>query len=383
MNAAGDFTMEDYIAKSSCVLSENLSRAEELVAPLVSQFVLARPEELRLVASGSSYNACIAMRPCMEKALGMRVEVLTPSAYEESFTRLELIAPHAFEAFVSQSGCSTNVLKAIDCAKRAGHEAIGLTGNVNGDMSGVVDEIIEWGVGNETVDFVTLGVATLMEFLAFFSIEVGRRLGGLSDGEFDAWMNQMARIPDLHASVVDQARSLFVWDERVFLAPGPAFMCGGGPAWGLALEGALKWQETIKAPAMAYEPEEYIHGPNMQINPSYRAFFINVSPGGERVREIYRATREVTEHAYLIDAYAPMQGGGRDRHLVGVDSRIDSVLAPMALLPALQYIPAHGMRVLDCENTHPLFERFEKCVHCKTADYDDVMARKLADARSA
>lgn len=373
--------MEDYIVRSSQVLSENLPRAKKLVAPLVSRFSLSDSTELRFIASGSSYNACVTMRPCVERLTGMRAEVLTPSAYEECLDRLETIAPRAFEVFVSQSGCSTNILEAIERAKSAGHEAVGLTGNMDSEMAAVVDEIIEWGVGNETIDFVTLGVATLMEFLAFFSIEAARCLGRIADREVDAWMDQMDRIPDLHASVLDQVRNLFVRDERTFLAPGPVFMCGCGPAWGLALEGALKWQETLKAPAMAYEPEEYIHGPNMQIAPSYAAFFINAVPSGERVREIYRATREVTEHAYLIDAYAPVQGDGNDRHIVGVDSCIDSVLSPIALLPALQYIPAHGMRVLDCEETHPLFERFEKRVHCKTADYDDVMARKLTAAQ--
>lgn len=132
---------------------------------------------------------------------------------------------------------------------------------------------------------------------------------------------------------------------------------------------------------MSYEPEEFIHGPNMQMTPDYFAFFINADPYAHRVRDVYRATRKVTDRAYLIDAFMRKPEADGDSHVIGVDAQIESVLAPMILVPPLQLITARAMRILDCEETHPLFARFERLVHCKTEDYDDVMARKLAEAR--
>ena len=46
-----------------------------------------------------------------------------------------------------------------------------------------------------------------------------------------------------------------------------AYVCGVGANLGTASEGALKFGETVSIPTAAYEVEEYIHGPNIQIDP--------------------------------------------------------------------------------------------------------------------
>ena len=51
-----------------------------------------------------------------------------------------------------------------------------------------------------------------------------------------------------------------------------------GANLGTACEGALKFGETISIPSFAYETEEYIHDPNIQMTPAYSVFLID---GGE------------------------------------------------------------------------------------------------------
>lgn len=375
-----DLAMEDYVALSADVLEANRGRVHELTARLVALYASCGPREIRLVASGSSYNSCVAIRPFMERMLGVRVTVLAPSTYLIELNRLECYAHDAFELFVSQSGCSTNIIEALREASRREHATIGLTGNLESDMRDEADELIEWGVGNETVDFVTLGVATLMQFLALFAIEAAAVCGVIGAEERASWVEQMACVPGLHRGVQQRTRALMDAEPQAFLAPGPAFFCGAGSVYGVALEGGLKWQETLKAPAMVYEPEEFIHGPNMQLNPDYLAFFIDSAAEPGRVLDIYRATREVTNRAYLVSAYsAPAVD---DTHVINTESSVDGALAPLFLIPFFQLIASHAMRVLDCEETHPLFKRFEQRVHCKTDDYDEIMKQKLAAARA-
>lgn len=371
-------TMETYIARSPQVFAENLRRASELVAPMAELYAAHGAGELRLIASGSSYNACVAIRPFVEQVLSARVDVFTPSRYLDEFERLTRTAPDAFEVFISQSGCSTNIIEAACVAREHGHAVIGLTGNVVADLCAHVDSIIEWGVGNETVDFVTLGVVTLMEFWALFALEVAAAQGVISASEQARWTEQLTRVPELHRAVQDQANRLMTAQAKTFLSPGPAFVCGAGAAYGTALEGALKWQETLKCPATPLEPEEYIHGPDMLLTPRSTAFFLDPANTPGRTYDIYRATRAVTDRAFLIAAYANPDEA--DDHVIAVPAAVDPVVVPLFLLPAVQLFAARMMRELDCEECHPLFSRFEELVKCKTDDYDDVQKLKLAAA---
>lgn len=58
-----------------------------------------------------------------------------------------------------------------------------------------------------------------------------------------------------------------------------------GANLGTACEGALKFGETISIPSFAYETEEYIHDPNIQMTPAYSVFLID---GGEGTRRIHQ-----------------------------------------------------------------------------------------------
>lgn len=51
-----------------------------------------------------------------------------------------------------------------------------------------------------------------------------------------------------------------------------AYVCGVGANLGTASEGALKFGETVSIPTAAYEVEEYIHGPNIQMTPATAYF---------------------------------------------------------------------------------------------------------------
>lgn len=370
-------TMETYIEMSPRVFEENLARARELVEGLVVRYSERGARGIRFVASGSSYNSCMAARPFAERVLGARVDVFTPSRYLDELDRLDATAPGAFEVFVSQSGCSTNIIEAVRAARSRGHETVALTGNVNADLRDEVDEIFEYGVGNETVGFVTMGVLTLMEFIALFALAAAKAMGAIDEGGRCAWMDRLSRVPAMHREVQRRAHVLMDANPETFLSPGAAFMCGAGAAYGIALEGALKWQETLKAPAIALEPEEYIHGPNMQLTPRSTAFFLDPAREPGRTFDIYRATRAVTDHAYLVACYGPVEADG---NAVCLGADIELEIAPFVLLPAVQVFAARSMRELGCEPCHPLFDRFEKVVSCKTEDYEEICKERLAQA---
>ena len=46
-----------------------------------------------------------------------------------------------------------------------------------------------------------------------------------------------------------------------------------------------------------------------------------------------------------------------------------------------QYISAHLTPEKNNFKCHPLFDKFEEKIHCKTEDYDEVMKQKIENAK--
>ena len=81
---------------------------------------------------------------------------------------------NSFKIIISQSGCSTNIIEVLRDLNRDNLEYVVLTGNVLADVKDYSNNIIEYGVGNEIIDFVALGFTTLIEYLVLFPLQVER-----------------------------------------------------------------------------------------------------------------------------------------------------------------------------------------------------------------
>lgn len=95
-------TMRDYVYLTPSVLRQQLAGQWE--EPLAAAFAARPVRILRLVASGSSYNAALCVRPYLRKWLDCEVLVTEPftfCAYESCLPADELAV------VISQSGYST------------------------------------------------------------------------------------------------------------------------------------------------------------------------------------------------------------------------------------------------------------------------------------
>ena len=147
--------MLDYVQLAHVRMGENLERSSELVAQLVDIFQSGSFDALRIVASGSSRHAADCARDYLQDALQMQVSVVTP----EAFVDFEHTYPqHALNIAVSQSGYSTNTIAALDYMRAHDMAAVALTANVEAPIKEHADIVLDYGVGVESVDFVTLGV---------------------------------------------------------------------------------------------------------------------------------------------------------------------------------------------------------------------------------
>jgi len=170
MSTSGKLSMLEYVAMTPATLRRQI--VGEYERPLAEALQRFGGRCVRIVASGSSYNAALITRHYLRRWLEREVLVTEPF----SFCAYELPpCGDEFPFVVSQSGYSSNALSALDALRRCGRMAIGVTANPQSDFKDRAELLVDYGAGEETVGYVTMGVTALCFFLCLFGSHRGRR----------------------------------------------------------------------------------------------------------------------------------------------------------------------------------------------------------------
>ena len=332
-------TMLDYVKETPGVLRTNIEQYTTLVEPLMKEVQQKEIKRILLVASGSSHNACYCARSFVEKVSGLEVRIITPYTF-------------------TQSGLSTNAIEALKIIKKKECRAICLTGNKNSDVKDVADIVIEYGVGEELVGYVTKGVSSLALFLDLFAIAYSGKT---------EYLDELKKAADLNEEMIDQATNFIQQHYKNFSSMSWVYSCGAGANYGTALESALKMGETIHIPSCCYEIEEYIHGPNLQLTPQYNVIFFDGNDGASRrVEQVYKATRKVTNRVYLISNNPQLSS---DEHVLSLSDTVSSELSPLVYLPFVQLLSYIVSNDLHSIYQHPLLKEFKAIAAAKTENF--------------
>lgn len=362
--------MLDYVALSSSRLREMRKHASELVAPLVEAYRTSECTALRIVACGSSRHAADCTRYAVQEVLRVPVVVVSP----ESFAAIEHVFPqNAFTIAVSQSGYSTNTLSALDFMRDRGMPGAALTAAVDAPIGDHADTVVDYGAGVESVDFVTMGVVTLIEFLMLFALETAGKEGRSFD-DLAHYYTELDEAIEAHSLMV--SRSLeFVRAHKLTLSEDvPAIIVGNGANFGVAEEAALKFNETLKIPAMFFEGEEFIHGPEMQITPGYRVFIVDDPAGSDRLAGIAEALSQVTDGLYFLTAHP------RGRAYEVPTPRVSEPFSALPNLVLFQTIAAFVAQELNSWDVHPYLDAVASQLEAKAPGYEESVRRLEAAA---
>lgn len=353
-------TMQDYVKEAPAVCRSNIRNAKALVKPLIDQIQNKTPGAIWLIASGSSNNSCHCARTLMRKCLDCEVKIITPftfTYYEHDIKEQDLVL------VVSQSGLSTNAIEALKKLKSMHHDTIALTGNPNSDIKDYADLVLDYGVGEELVGYVTKGVTTLCLFLMLFAIEAGNH---------PEYYKELELAMDLNEEMIEKTQTFVRTHYKNLTSMRHIYFCGAGSNYGTALEGTLKAGETIHIPSCCYEIEEYIHGPNLQLTPEYNVIFFDCNDeASARVKQVYLASRKVSDRVYMISNHPDMK---QDPNVLSLSKTVSSECAPLVNLPFVQLMSYMISSDLNSVKQHPLLKEFKKTASAKTenfVNYDD------------
>ena len=179
MGTEKKLTMGDIIATCPAYMRQNIAQSAALTRPLVEEYIAGGYHDIWIVACGSSANGSWCARQFMRRYLGCEVKIVNPFTF---VTCEHDLGPGDMVVTVSQSGYSLNALEAVAAVKALGRRAIGLTGDLDSDLARQCDVAANYGVGRETVAYVTRGVTTLALFFMLFAVEAAERLGRTANG---------------------------------------------------------------------------------------------------------------------------------------------------------------------------------------------------------
>ena len=323
-------SMYTYIEQAPSIARDIIAHRDALVGPLVEQFCGMAPKRLLIVASGSSYDIAMSMRPFMQRTLGIEVSVEWPMSY--------ILYNHAqndetFVLCMSQSGRSTNTIEAVRRAQACGHHVAVLTCNPDAPMREHCEHVYAYGSGTEDY-YVAKGFPTSCVYLALFAIEAARTMNVRGAEDCAALLSDVSAVVDDMEDVYPAARSFADKHLDAFVNARRIMCVGIGAGYGVALEGALKLNEMIGVAANAYEMEEFVHGPTYEIRRGHVVVLVDLGgPGRERMMQLYRALHVLTDDVYVIDA-AGEGVAGSDEKTFAIKPLADVELdAPRAVIP--------------------------------------------------
>ncbi len=354
--------MLDFVAESPAAIAANVKNRRELTGKLVDRYVDGGYQNIRIVACGSSSNGASCAKQFLKTVLHCDVQIVTPLTFLSCDHQL---SETDFVFVVSQSGYSTNSIDALKLLRSMGRTAIGLTGDLNSDFKEYADILIDYGVGVETVGYVTKGVTTLALFLMLFGLGAAFRKGLVGEKEKNQYLDCFEKVPEIHKMVQEKTAEYYETYYKEFTSMTNAYLCSVGSNMGTAMEGALKIGETVKVPTACYEAEEYIHGPNLQLTPAYTIFLIEGGVATDRIYGIFQATRIVTDKVFLLTNHGQSDGKG----VLYFPFEMDELITPLCFLPFFQILAHRVTEDLNRWRQHPLCTRMEKEASSKSANY--------------
>ncbi len=249
------------ICEQPAVIGDTL---QSFIDPLTRQVTLpslpfdfAKVPKVTIVACGTAYLAGLVAKYWFEKIARLPVEIDVAS----EFRYREAPMPEGGVAIaISQSGETVDTLAAVHYARSQKQRVLGVVNVAESAIARASDTILQTLAGPEIGVASTKAFTTQLTVLACLAIKAARDRGHLTAEREQALCNALIEVPALVTAVINREEEVKRIAAEVAKARDVLFL-GRGPAYAIALEGALKLKEISYIHAEGYAAGEMKHGP--------------------------------------------------------------------------------------------------------------------------
>jgi len=202
-----------------------------------------------IAARGTSDHAGIYGKYIIECELGLPVSLASPSVYTVYHQKVQL--ENSLVIGISQSGKAADVLEVLKCARESGAVTVSITNDEASPLAQGADVHLYCDAGVEKSVAATKTCSSEMYILAQMVAEWSNNKD---------LKNELLQIPDRLSEVFNEMDAISDKVER-YRFINECFVLARGINYPVAMEAALKIQETAYVRAKAYATSDFYHGP--------------------------------------------------------------------------------------------------------------------------
>lgn len=346
-------TMLDYINQEQETLTNILHTYDFSGDPS-----LAKMGTVTVLATGSSFNACLSAKIAFEKLADVSITIEEPYNFKH-YGRL--IKETDTIIGVSQSGKSASTIDAMQKLSGSEIQRIVLTSDLTSPIAQVVDKVIDLDMDIETVGFVTKGFSATVMQLILLAIKVGVSKNQIDEQRLAELKQELLEIINNIQSVIDKSNAFFDHHENLLKLGGRFVALGYGPNWGVAKEFETKFTETVRRPSQGFELEAYMHGPYLEADWEHTLFFIE-TPSVNQSRS--QALADYMD-SYVGKILKVTTEKSSDAAVLGLDVTITEIFSPLLLIIPFQLIAYRTATAKGIDLSKRIFDDFDSVLKSK------------------
>ena len=339
----------------------NTLRIQDKYLDLMTTF-LDRAGEVFLVASGTSYHACLAASYLFSKLSFLATHPVVASEFVEQHGKSVNIDSTLL--VVSQSGETADTLEAVESARLRAATVLGLTNVVGSTLTRVARVYIVQQSGPEIGVAATKTFTSQLSVLSQLAIKLAKKRGKISHVEIEELEESLMRIPEIVEDIISVKEEKVKRLARKYCDRQAFFFLGRGIGSAVAFEGKLKLMEISYIPSLAYPAGESKHGPISLIESGFPVVFI--CPKDSTRRSIIGNIMEMKARGASIIAIIE-KGDEEIKKLaddyVEIDTGLPEVLSPIPFVIPLQLFAYYMALERGCDPDMP--RNLAKCVTVK------------------
>lgn len=222
---------------------------KDTITHLVNAIEVRDIHSVIIAARGTSGHVGIYGKYMIEHEIGLPVSLAAPSIF--TVYRKEVDMSRSLVIGISQSGKAEDVLEVIRNANQCGAITVSVTNNLDSALANTAQFHLYCNAGIEQSVAATKTCTTQMYLLAQLVAEWGRN---------EQFKKELALVP-AHISEMFKGADRMAGKMERYRFMDECFVLARGMNYAIAMEAALKIQETSYVRARAYATSDFHHGP--------------------------------------------------------------------------------------------------------------------------